>query len=46
MGTKIEVKVLPHIEYKGKVITKIGGWYKVSGSKVAHKSLQAATDSI
>ena len=43
---KIEVKVLPHAEYKGKVIVRIGDWYKVTGQRKLHKTLTSATNSI
>lgn len=45
MTTKIKVTG-PKAEYKGKIIVKIGEWYKVSNSDKVFKSLSAATDSI
>lgn len=43
---KIEVRVIPHAEYKGKKIIKVGEWYTVKGTGIKEKTLSATTDSI
>lgn len=44
----IKVTTPPQAEYKGRIITKIGNWYQVSGKRkgTLFKSLAEATDSI